>query len=238
MTLKRVFDATLINTVLNHSEVRELAGAPPGADDIDVSPKIEDMRNVCLMTSGGGFLLLYKTPNTYELHTQFLPEARGAEPLKAVEDAFLYMFIQTDCLIINTKVHKDNVGALKITEQYAELVSFHDDNYFFTLTYENWVKRSNRCKVRGELFHEQLGEDKNHDDDEIHDRNAGSAILMAEAGNIDKSVFVYNRWAESAGYMPLVILSHQPVVIRVDDLMMTRQPDMTMGVTKWRLGEQ
>lgn len=231
MKLTRTFDNTFINSVINHPDVREGAGVKEG-ELCDVSFLFDDVRNVCLVTKGGGFLLFHRAPNTYELHTQFLPEARGAAPLIAIEEAFLYMFVNTECLIINTKVSEKNTGAKKITEQYADFVSFHDGYYHFTLTYESWVKRSSRCKKRGEAFHEQLGDKKDHADDPMHDSYVGSAILMLEANNMDKAEFTYNRWALSAGYAPMVILSLHPVIIQVGDLMIMRQPDMSVGVEK------
>lgn len=236
MKLIRTFDAKFINSVVNHPEVKESAGVPD-AEEVDVGPMLQDVRNVCLVTPGGGFLLFWKAPATYELHTQFLPEARGAEPLKAVEQAFFYMFINTDCMTINTKVHKDNTGAISITKIYSELISEHGDYLYFSLTFDSWVRRSNKCRIRGEEFHDSLGEDKSHDDDSGHDSQAGAAILMAESGNHDKCEFIYNRWAMSAGYEPIVIQSRQPAIIKIGDLMMSLQHSFELGVEKCQLGQ-
>lgn len=231
MTLQRTFEAEFINRVLNHPDVREGAGAPREAKyDIDMTETLQDIKNVCLVTLGGGFLLLHKAPGTYDLHTQFLPDARGTEPLQAIEQAFYYMFIDTDCAVINTKVHKDNVGALTITEKYAELMGYHDDYYYFTLTYEAWVKRSQRCRERGERFHRELGDQKAHGDDKIHDRHTGSALLMAEAGNLGKCEFYYNRYALSSGYATMQMLSLQPAIIQIGDFKMFLQHVFEVGV--------
>jgi len=71
----RVFDAAQVNAVVNHPAV--LAGLSLGFDYLDVTPLIENPRNVFLMGEQGGAMFIWSAPGVYDAHDYFLPEGRG-----------------------------------------------------------------------------------------------------------------------------------------------------------------
>src|SRR6185437_1081510 len=111
LSIRREFSAETLNLVANHPAVRPWIGAPqPGP--VDVTPLVADQRNILLMGDGGGVMFQFLDPGLYEAHTQFVPEARGVEALKAVKDALRWMFTRSDAIEIVTKVPDGNVPAL------------------------------------------------------------------------------------------------------------------------------
>ena len=216
--IKRDFNAFFINSVINHPSVRGGAGVQLGAD---VSALIRDTRNFVLCSEFGGFVVIQKTNQTYECHTQFLPEGRGGHVIASVVEAMLYMFTKTDCLRIVTKAHKDNPAALRLSRMFFTERGITGDYHYFDLGYHEWAGRSEACLLEGESFHNLVAEETNHDDDDAHDYQVGGALLIAKTGNIHKAQNVYNEWAVMSGYEPMILTSLNPPVAVIGDMMVT-----------------
>lgn len=242
LTVSREFSAERINAVVNHPEVRLWVG---GSGTLDLSSLVGDLRNVLLMTPTGGCLFQWLGDGYYEVHTQFVPEGRGATAIHAVKDALWYMFTATDAVEIVTKVPDDNDGALGLVRAIKGSLQFHRPNAwqsasglsgvkYYSKTLGDWVKdETDALAVVGDMFHVKLAEAKirmgasnpPHDDDDAHDRYVGAAYEMIVRGKLIKGVSFYNRWALFSGYAPISILSASPVILDIQDAILLVKGD-------------
>lgn len=72
----RTFDVAAVNRVVNDPTV--FPHLALGAFDyIDMSPLIENPRNICFMGELGGAILVWSAPDTYDAHDFILPDGRG-----------------------------------------------------------------------------------------------------------------------------------------------------------------
>lgn len=232
--ITRTMDATFLNEVANHPEVRPFLGGRDDAGELihlDLTEKVRNPANIALLAPDGGWLLQAMLPGVYELHTLFLPSGRGRSYFARAKEALRYVFTRTDALEILTKVPDDNAGA----RMAAALVGFRErfrregvwetgcGVSFQALTLDDWLARDPVIRQAGHEFHETLEAAKRaagselptHPDDEAHDRVVGACYLMAQAGFVAKAVGIYGRWAAFAGYAPIEALA--PNVLDVRD---------------------
>jgi hypothetical protein len=220
--IRRTFDPTFLNSVINHPQVRPWL---KGEGVLDLAETAKSLDNYLLEAEGGGFVLIRHEPGIYEVHSQFLPEARGGT-VAAMKAGFEYMFVHTDCQRVVTKVPDGNRAAVAL----AKLAGFRpmfrrEETSFMGLTAEEWAQGNAELETDGRWFHEALEAAKRekgsdlptHTDDPAHERAVGATVQMVKAGNAEKGVTLYNRWARLAGYVPVTLLSEQPVVIDVVD---------------------
>lgn len=111
-TLRRTFEATFLNQVVNHESVRPWVGGDRSAR-LDLTSVVEDHANVALINRHGGFVFVQKEPHVYEVHTQFLPAGRG-ESLRYACEAARYMFGVIGAERLVTDVPDDNRPALNL----------------------------------------------------------------------------------------------------------------------------
>lgn len=237
----RTFDATLLNSVVNHPDVRPWLG---GTGEIDLSEVIADPANITLETEHGGYILA-RHPylhGVYEAHSQFLPEGRGEEAAAARDEGFRWLFTHTDCVEVITRVPSINRAALAYTKQSGFLPTFVQDGafvqdderhdlHFFSLPLIRWAMLDSQTILDGRAFHEQLeaakatagSERVTHADCDAHDRIVGAAMAMIKAGNTHKALAFYNGWSTVTGYEPLQLLSLNPPVLDVQDAIVTLQ---------------
>jgi transcriptional regulator of aromatic amino acid metabolism len=226
--IKRTYNAEFINSVINHpsviegTELKELA---------DVSAIAADLRNHILVNEFGGFLVIKAMEGVYECHTQFLPEGRGQLAVEAVQEAMRYMFLETDCQRIITKVNVNNKAVRLFAGQFFKKRGTNGTHDYYSLDLDNWIEKDDHCRIKGRLFHAQIDDDVEHSDDPIHNSFVGAAILMAQANNIYKGQLAYNRWAVMAGYEPIIILSETPIIAKCGNLRIAIQ---NSGVTLCR----
>lgn len=218
--MRRTMDAAFLNEVANHPDVRPWLEGPPGP--LDLTPLIEDSRNVVLLNEHGGFVYHFQEPGLYEVHSLLLPAGRSGSSLAAMQ-GLRWMFTATDCVEVSTRVPEANTAALGLTRAMGFSKSFErPGNTFWTLTLERWRGRDPELPAHGVRFHEMLEAAKaaagsslpTHDDDEAHDRAAGAALLMAEAGQVSKAVRLYNRWARFAGYQTIEMRNETVIDVR------------------------
>lgn len=233
--LNRTMDATRLNEVANHPDVRPCLG---GVGPLDLSPILADPANVALANKHGGFVLVRQEVGIYEAHTMFLPESRGRAAIAAAEEGFRYLFTVTDCVEVQTQVPTSNAPAAGLASAVGFQPIFTRDNawigadgasediVYMSLTFDRWRARDNVIAAVGHDFHERLADAKSaaqsdlvtHPDDDAHDRAAGASMLMAQAGNARKAVWLYNRWARLAGYQSIELISETPAIIDVRDV--------------------
>lgn len=244
--IQRTMDATFLNEVSNHPEVRPWLG---GDGVLDLGALADNPDNVLLETDGGGWVLHPLLPGVYELHTMFLPEGRGRSYFAAAREALRWMFSATDALEIVTKCPDDNGPARMAASIAGFRERFHRDDAwkpgvgvsYQVFSIDDWFVRDKECLAAGRAFHDTLEAAKTaagstlptHPDDEAHDRAVGAAVLMIRGGNMSKAVAFYNRWAIFAGYATIEALS--PSLVDVRDAIVEVRGD-AMGVLKCRSG--
>ena len=113
MTIRRTFDPTFLNEVVNHAEVRPWLGQDR-ASRISMDALIANPDNVALVNDHGGFIYVMRALREYEVHTQFLPRGRGASAVTAAKASLRYMFDVMNAKLIVTDVPDDNSGAMRL----------------------------------------------------------------------------------------------------------------------------
>ena len=141
VTLSR--DKEFLNRVVNDPSVFPYVSLGT-IGPLDVSPLIDDERNLFFANEFGGFLLVNKDDGVYDVHTQFLPDGRGLIAAVAALEVREYMFTETDCVAIMTFCPLNN----KAAERFAVAAGFRfirsgtllgvTGNYF-GITKEEWL---------------------------------------------------------------------------------------------------
>jgi hypothetical protein len=241
-SVKRHFTAQHLNRIANHPTVRPWVG---GVGELDLSDAVSNPANFVLLNERGGCFFENCGNGVFEVHTLFEPEGRGAEALHAVQDALHWMFTQTDCVELQTKVPAGNKGALGLVRAIHGREHFRRENAwrlpdgqqvgiaFYALNIHEWAGRCDATKAYGEWFHDKLeaakiaqgGTTEIHDDDEAHDRYVGATVEMMLAGQVDKALWFYNRWARFAGYTQVRQVSTAPVLIDIQDAVISLKPN-------------
>lgn len=237
--IQRTFEADYLSAVANHPEVRPWLGFQ-GAGELDFSAFVADPANYAILGEHGGWLLHAKGPGVYEIHSLFLPEGRGKPFFCGARDMLRWMFTATDCVEILTQCPDDNPAArmAALKNGFKEMFRREDcwngvegvcGVSYQHLTVDVWAMRDPECLRAGRAFHETLeaakiaagSESPVHPDDEAHDRAAGAAWLMANAGQVPKGILYYNRWASFAGYQPIGLgpptIDVRDAIIRIDN---------------------
>lgn len=86
----RCFDASIVNALLNHPAIHP--GLALGMGELDITPLIENPRNIVLMGMYGGALFVWSGPGIYDAHDFFLPEGRGKWAFSASRSMLGMMF--------------------------------------------------------------------------------------------------------------------------------------------------
>jgi len=238
---QRDFLADRINNVVNHPEVRPYVLAQ-NDEPIDLSELLANPANVALMCDFGGLLFINLGSGAYEVHTQFLPNARGAFALVVTQNALRWMFTRTDALELWTKVPARNLGALGLVRAIHGQKEFtsaeclgEKDVASYSLNYMRWSQHAPSVKALGEWFHQKLEAkfaanaivEEVHPDDESHDRAVGATIETIRGGQIDKALALYNRWAQIAGYAPIRPVTGWPLVLDIQTALVVMNDDLS-----------
>lgn len=230
--IRRTLDATFLNTVANHPDVRPWVG---GVGTLDLTGIVCDPANIALEAEHGGWMLARHEAGIYELHTMFLRAGRGRSYFEQAAEAIRYVFSSTDAREIVTRVPADNRGAAVAAAKcgFVERFTRNDawtrpdgvvcDVSYQALTLDRWAFTDPGAFNAGQVFHAQIEVAKvkadsalpDHPEDECHDRAVGASALMIGAGNVRKGVWFYNRWARLAGYETISLLNDTPPIIDV-----------------------
>ena len=180
--LRRTFDASEVNSILNHESVFPFVTLP-GFKSLDVTPLIEEKdqignyRHVALMADRGCILFCQIEPGIYEVHTNFIRvkhgERKGTEGAyvkAAILESYRWMFTHTDCMVLQGKIPAFN-RALRI---FAPLVGWQVeferkniwphkselvDVQFVSLRYDDWLRKTDDLAETGREFHERLDDE-------------------------------------------------------------------------------
>ncbi len=110
--IERTFDAAAVNRIVNHPEVRPWVHGPVGK--LDLTPVVEDDRNIALIGEHGMAVFAYRMPGVYEWHAAVRPEGRGAWAYEAGKAAIDWLFAYTDAVAIIAPVPQNNRPACRI----------------------------------------------------------------------------------------------------------------------------
>ena len=226
--VKRDYDAKRLNHVANHPDVyRWVKGSFNGY--LDLTPIVQDQRNILLMGEYGGVMFVNHQPGFYEAHTQMLPEGRGEWALWTVRAALHWMFTHTEAVEIMTKVPKGNLGARALVRSIHGKFEFRRENGWvldgqsvpadiYSLTIQDWMRTAEGLTERGEWFHNKLEKELSQGlgiPDPIYLRYVGATVETMLANQPQKATVLYSRWAAMSGYTPIRILTENPLVIDI-----------------------
>lgn len=239
-SIERTFDPILVGLYANDPSVRPLIGAQ-AVGYLDCTDFVSNPANVALVVDGGCFLFTPDQPGRWEVHTMLTRAWRGRFVVPASHAAARWMFSRTDCVEIVTRLPETNLPADLMARRVGFLPLFQragawedgSEVRFFSLSLDRWLALDPEALREGRGFHEKLEAakraagrtDEPHPDDEAHDRAVGAACLMASAGNYDKALWTYNRFARLAGYVPAKIVPRAPLV-DIGDAIITFTPDL------------
>ena len=198
-----------LESVANHPSVFP-AVSRKGQGCIDLSGVWH--KCIGLEFEGGGWLFDRLDMGRYEVHTLFLPKSRHTREKAA--QAKRYLFTATDALELVTRVPDDLPHALALARHMGFKDAFRRDNAwsrdsgdvgmtYLRLTIDEWAQDSDELQSIGQDFHDKLGEHQTHDEDPVHDRYVGLGVACALAGQPEKGVWLYNKWARFAGYQEM-----------------------------------
>jgi hypothetical protein len=248
--LKRTMDAAFLNGVANHPEVRPHLG---GSGELQLDGILSDPGNIGLQCDHGGFVIHRLEPGVYECHSMFLPEGRGGNAAGAMAETLHYLFTATDCCEALTKVPDGNAAALGAARALGFTKAFRLENGWpnpdgtfsgvdcWRLPIWKWIEKDGDAEKAGAWFHERLEELTReagktipvHYEEPAHNRAAGAAVLMYRAGNPVKATNIYNSWARFAGFPQVKLLSINPVILDMDQVVIGVSGD-NMEVLKCR----
>lgn len=233
MIVERSTDAGFINRVANHPDVRPFLHWPQDRD-VDLTPYVQNPNNLLLQGEFGGMLIIQHLAGLYELHTQIIPEGRGAWALKMAHDCVEYLFTRTNAVEVFTRVPQGNVAALALTKacgarmEQRVLQNFGGEMVQLDIyggRIQDWIKVAPGLEEMGREFHARLHTKAyqaglnidHHESDDWHDRHVGAAAAMILGGQWIKGVSVFNRWAAMAMAPPIKVISVEPLVLDITD---------------------
>lgn len=197
---------------------------PDDAQPFDPALYTQHPTNFALMVEGGCFLARCVEAGAYVIHTNFLPESRGASAIRESRSALEFAFLATPAEALYTMAPAHVLPTVWFAHQMGFIDTYrranawlskgqaHDLQYM-QLDMDDWLQASKPCIRAGEEFHALLGDDATHAHDPMHDGYVGAAVLMLANGQTDKAVRIYGRWARTCGYEPIAIHMRDPLVM-------------------------
>lgn len=240
-TITRTMDATFLNTVANHPDVRPWLG---GDGPLDLTAMLANPANLAGVTAHGGFVAVAVWPGRYEVHSLFLPDGRGTESVRAMRAACDYIFTVSDATELVTKVPSANTAAdgLARLAHFAPLATVpmpwtggtRTLVGLLSLSIDRWALHSAAAWTLGGWLHQTFEAVKaatgstlpaHAEDDETHHYMAGAALLLIRAGQTVKGVDLYNRWALLAGYPGIRVVREHPPILDLDGMIAEARED-------------
>lgn len=230
--LERQFTAEKINRIVNDPSIFPwICGSHK---ELDLTGVAANPANVCLVDELGCIIFIKHQIGIYEFHTSVLPAARGAGMTQGAKEAFNYMFTHTDAFELLTKCPYGNISAKAGAKIVGCSLRFTTRPIWpsgeklvpvdvYSIILQEWVKIYSELSKIGESFHnklqkkyETLGKKEPiHEDDSGHNQYVGATINMLLSGQINKAVIFYNRFAVMASYMPIKLISYEPLIIDI-----------------------
>lgn len=102
--LERSFRSSSVNELVNRDDIRPHVGGDV-TQKLDLSAAIENDNNIALMGKHGGFVLIWTSPRTYEVHTMIAEAGRGEWALAAAREGMRQMRDQYGAARLWTRVN-------------------------------------------------------------------------------------------------------------------------------------
>ena len=240
--LERQRDAGRINEIVNHPEIYPWVRGPSNGP-LDLSKAIANTDVIALLGTHGGLLFHRLQPGIFEVHSQVLPEGRGAWAELCIRACLHWLFTRTEAVEIVTRCPKGNVAATAMARTVGMAREFTNPRGWingdqplaadiYSMTIQHWMRAAPGLVERGEWFHRRLeaelarhGVDASYAGDQTHDRYAGAAYEMLLSGQTDKAVLFYNRVAVMAGYPTIAITERRPLEIDLGSVTIAMRGD-------------
>lgn len=224
-------DADLIQSICSDPEVRRWVD-PFGKVPFDVSRWLTPT-NMVVLVDHGCFLSNWLGDTTFGVHTNILPEGRGKRALVSARAALTLAFLRSNAESFLTSVPENNRAAAWFTRAMGFQFSYsqpkrwvaRDGNWdidHFRLDIDTWILQGHVVSL-GQAFHlelEAVGH-TSHAPDFVHDCYVGALCGMVAVGKWEKGLKIYNRWARSAGFVPLVVTSKNPLTLDARDFLVS-----------------
>jgi hypothetical protein len=232
VTVELCRDADVLDAILHHPDVGERTRhdeMPPLAE-MTLKPLLETNPSASAVLArvrgvpAGAWLVLAKGAGVFEIHTNFLPQYRGAKALLASRLCLEYLFLQTPV----TRLVSFCPDCLPEAWSYAQACGFKRDYVraaawpkggkrhdvaHVSLTVEEWARSAwPRFTEQGKDFHQKLFnqvDEGHHEDDDNHNGMVGLAAEMLLSGFGHKAQAFFNEWAAQAGYMPCLYIGQR-----------------------------
>lgn len=238
LPFKREFNAVRVNRVCNDPSVLPSI-VTAGQESLDLTSVVSDLRNIILMCDEGGIVAHWREPGVYEIHTQFTERYRGVSAVRTVREMISWLFRHSPAMELQTKVPDCNQGAQGLVKaingrfEFERAGAWQGPNgpcavAYYTLRWSDWLYSPwamGGLAARGEWFHARLEAAKraflappdSHPADPSHDVNVGATIELIFAGQVDKALILYARYARFAGYAEVRLISASPLIIDIQD---------------------
>lgn len=231
--LERHFTAERLNEIVNHPSIYPwIKGAH--TEPLDLTGFAANPANVCFVGEHGCVIFQRHQPGIWEFHTCVLPEGRGQWMLDQWKAVSRWMFTKTDAYELMTKCPDGNLAskagarAVGCTKMFRtgkiwsvnwELVPVD----VYSIILQDWICRAHELAEVGRDFHTRLEskyvkigkKESIHEKDETHNIYVGATVEMLLAGQVNKAVISYNRWARMTSYAPISVVSYDPLVIDI-----------------------
>lgn len=226
----RTFDIQYCNEIFNHPEVYPYAVEDGRPESLDITSFVTNTNNIFLRYPGGMFSLMWEYDNTYQLHTLFTKSGRPSVK-DYVLDGLVYMFTETDCETMYTRIPTWNKAA-RLLAEWTGFRKVHTESHkwlkgdksypvdTYVLRYEDWVVGNDKCLAEGNKFHTRLHEQlgfENHPDCPVHNSYAGSLALSLTKGAVTEGLRKYNKWAKLHDYYLIQIINDRPLILDIGD---------------------
>lgn len=235
MNIYQAQDAIRVNEIVNDPSIYPwIKGSHTGF--LDLTNVVANKNNVVLVSDHGCVVFTKLQSGIYEFHTSVLPEGRGTWMQEGAVEVFHWMFTKTDAYELMTKCPDGNILAKLGARNVGCNLQFRTGEIWptnggkvsvdvYSILIQQWGVKAPKLEETGHQFHEclinqyeKLGRNINVvANDDTHDRYVGAAIEMLRGKQIGKAVNFYNRWAVMAGYMPISVLSMEPLILDISE---------------------
>lgn len=223
MTLARTTSSAAFEAVANDPRVR--AGLGFGTASLSLDAVVGDLNNFAFGDDEGGFVFEGLGGGRYELHTLLSSSVRGRAALARAGEVIGRMFTETDAAEIVTRIpgNLKHADLMARRAGFAEVWTLEDawpgpdgptSLRLFSMGLNAWMMRDGALPAQGEVLAAALF---GAEADDVCRRAAGMAAAMIAAGNHDKAVWAYSRWAQLARRAPLRRVAGTPAVFEAAD---------------------
>ena len=223
--VERRFDAVELTAVVNDPSVYPWVRASQ-TGPLDLTDLAADPRNVLLSGEFGSMIFMPMAPGLWELHTQVLPEGRGAWTLGLGASAFGWLFTHTDAVEILTRVPQGNLAAAAIVRKIGATQEWsQSDGWTFedkqvgisvwAVSLQVWL-RSRYAAPLEDIAAEFLGvlaPGEAVRPDAL--RPLGFCLAAIRGKQAAKGCVFLNRWGAIAGFPPAFVAAENPLTVNL-----------------------